>query len=182
MISRFWDQLFKYADWLHKNGDMRDLATVHKIEDILQKVYDQSLALESPKRKDKRKAANVLERIVEGIADVEHMQDPTDGDEYYKFGGFRYNRPQDVLEAVLNDRDNVAKNRADIAESLAEASVKLADLRRKSSDTVKLIEQVERLESENELLKAKNKNLSQELKNTRRDYRELAEYIKKGKQ
>lgn len=180
MISKFWEQLFKYSDWLKENDRMKELKVVRRVEDILQHVYDQSLALETVQRKDKRKAQNILEKLVEGVEDVEHLKDPTDGDEYYKFDGYRYNKPQDVLEAILLDRENVIKIKTDNARALNEASAELAKFRRQSADAIQAINKMEKLITENKALKEANKALTKELENTQKDYIELSDFVKKG--
>lgn len=168
MISAFWEELFRLADRYKNEGKTLETGIVREIEGILQRVYDRSLSMETPARKDKRKAMNVIERLLMCVPDVEYLFDRTDNSYYFQYDGFRYNRPQEVLEELLKDRENLKNERSAWNNSAAETP-------RKSAERL-----IVTLSEEKKELQARIAELEKELKRTQKDYVELADYIKKG--
>lgn len=168
MISAFWEELFRLADQYKKEGKTLETRIVREIEGMLQRAYDRSLAMETPARKDKRKAMNAIERLLMYVPDVKYLFDSTDNSYYFQYDGFRYNRPQEVLAELLKDRESLKNERSTWKGSVVEAP-------KKSAESL-----IVTLSEEKKELQAKITELEKELKRTQRDYQELANYIKKG--
>lgn len=168
MISAFWEELFRLADQYKKEGKTLETRIVREIEGMLQRVYDRSLAMETPARKDKRKAMNAIERLLMYVPDVEYLFDSTDNSYYFRYDGFRYNRPQEVLAELLKDRESLKNERSVWKGSVVETP-------KKSAESL-----IVTLSEEKRELQARIAELEKELKRTQRDYQELADYIKKG--
>lgn len=102
MISKFWDALFRYADELKKNGNMAELKTVHKVEDLLQKAWDdgekyKSYVIDFEPRSE-------LEEAVLSIPGITVWED-TDGTFFYELDRKHFDTPTDVFKYLVETRN-----------------------------------------------------------------------------
>lgn len=116
MIGKFFDALFDYADELKAQGKMVEYRTVHAVEDILQKAYDDGVSASSVINGYKGKSE--MERLILSIPDITVYKDKNDGMVWYELdleydthgAKRRFDTPQEVVKHLISYRTKKVKD------------------------------------------------------------------------
>ena len=101
MIGRIWEELFHYADDLKAREEWEKYAAVQEIEDRLLEIWDDA---ERFKTRIEKEPQNKLEEIVLSIPGLEVFRDPRDKNIFYEMDGRHFDRPEEVIRALIRYR------------------------------------------------------------------------------
>ena len=101
MIGRFWEEIFKYADYLKDRGEMEKLAAVKVIEDRLVKVWDEKEAF---RKRIEKTPEDRIEEMVLSIPGIGVYIDPGDKQIFYEMDGRHFDKPEEVIKALIEYR------------------------------------------------------------------------------
>lgn len=101
MIGRIWEELFRYADDLKARKEWEKYVVVREIEDMLLEIWDDA---ERFKTKIEKEPQNKIEEIVLSIPGLEVFRDPRDKNIFYEMDGRHFDRPEEVIRALIRYR------------------------------------------------------------------------------
>ena len=101
MIGRIWEELFRYADDLKAREEWEKYAAVREIEDRLLEIWDDA---EHFKTRTEKEPQNKIEEIVLSIPGLEVFRDPRDKNIFYEMDGRHFDRPEEVIRALIRYR------------------------------------------------------------------------------
>ena len=101
MIGRIWEELFRYADDLKAREEWEKYAAVREIEDRLLEIWDDA---EHIKTRIEKEPQNKIEEIVLSIPGLEVFRDPRDKNIFYEMDGRHFDRPEEVIRALIRYR------------------------------------------------------------------------------
>ena len=101
MIGKIWEEIFSYADDLKARGEEEKLIAVQEIEDRIIRTWD---TVEHFKSRIEKKPKNKMEELVLSIPGLEVYKDPADGQIFYEMDGRHFDKPEEVIRALIEYR------------------------------------------------------------------------------
>lgn len=154
MIATFWSKLFEYADRVKKEcGKMSaEYKTVHEIEDILQKAYDENNQFENVVIGAKPKSETEA-YIFEHLPEVKVYLD--DDGYYYEIEGHHKDSASEVLDYIIREREhaNIELRQAYTKASLNAINAFTKKMQKKMIDELDIMLQKSMAEKKNEMQK-----------------------------
>lgn len=107
MIGRFWDKLFKLADYYKQHDMKREYKAISKVQDILQDCYDSGNEKAKVVNKIRMKNAMLLspiERKLISIDDLMVYTDKHDGDYFYELDKRHFDYLEEIVDHLIHIR------------------------------------------------------------------------------
>lgn len=106
MIGRFWDKLFKLADYYKEHDMKREYKAISRVQDILQHCYDagNDNAKLLKRIPVKNQLLNPIEQKILSINDLKIYQDRNDGEYFYELDKRHFDFIEEIVDHLIHIR------------------------------------------------------------------------------